>query len=77
MIKTQEPKQILNELYYSALKAVNGCHAVEQHLISNPIAGKVAVVAVGKAAAAMMLGAKNQLKDQENYNQYGKCSHGR
>ena len=64
MIKTQEPKQILNELYYSALKAVNGCHAVEQHLISNPIAGKVAVVAVGKAAAAMMLGAKNQLKDQ-------------
>ncbi len=64
MIKTQEPKQILNELYYSALKAVNGCHAVEQHLISNPITGNVAVVAIGKAAAAMMLGAKNQLKDQ-------------
>ncbi len=64
MIKTQEPKQILSELYYSALKAVNGCHAVEQHLISNPIAGNVAVVAIGKAAAAMMLGAKNQLKDQ-------------
>ena len=64
MIKTQEPKQILSELYYSALNAVNGCHAVEQYLTGNPVAGKVAVIAVGKAAAAMMLGAKNQLKDQ-------------
>jgi len=64
MIKTQEPKQILSELYYSALKAVNGCYAVEQHLIGKPIVGKVAVVAIGKAASAMMLGAKNQLRDQ-------------
>ena len=64
MQKAQEPKQILSELFSSALNAVNGCNAVEQQLKQNPIEGSVAIVAIGKAAAAMMLGAKNQLNKQ-------------
>ncbi|MDH5660271.1 MAG: DUF4147 domain-containing protein [Gammaproteobacteria bacterium] len=64
MPKTHKDKQILSELFNSALNAVNGCSAVEQQLLRNPIEGNVAIIAVGKAAAAMMLGAQKQLKDQ-------------
>lgn len=64
MIKSQQPKKILSDLFCSALDAVNGCFVVEQQLQRKTIQGKVAVVAVGKAAAAMMLGAQNQLNKQ-------------
>ena len=64
MQKALESKQILSELFYSALNAVNGRNAVEQQLMQKPIDGNVAIVAIGKAAAAMMLGAKNQLNKQ-------------
>ena len=57
-------KQFLSGLFQVALDAVNGCNVVEQALERAPIEGNVAVVAIGKAAAAMMLGAQNQLKDQ-------------
>ena len=64
MMNLQENKNILSDLFCSALNAVNGQYVVEQQLQSKPIKGNVAVVAIGKAAAAMMLGAQTQLKDQ-------------
>ena len=64
MIKRQTPKQILTGLFNSALNAVYGCSVVEQQLKLHPIKGDVAIVAIGKAAAAMMLGAKNELNEQ-------------
>lgn len=62
--KSQSPKQILSDLFNSALTAVHGHSAVEQQLKNMSIEGDVAVVAIGKAAAAMMSGAKNQLNEQ-------------
>lgn len=64
MPKTQSSKQILAELFLSSLKAVNGRCVVEQQLQTVPIKGNVAIVAIGKAAAAMFSGAKNQLTGQ-------------
>lgn len=64
MTRIQQPKNILSELFHSALDSVNGCIVVEQQLLHRPINGNVAVLAVGKAATAMMLGAQNQLKKQ-------------
>ena len=64
MENLSKSKQILSGLFQVALDAVNGCNVVEQALERAPIEGNVAVVAIGKAAAAMMLGAQNQLKDQ-------------
>ena len=62
--KSHQSKQVLTDLFRSALKAVNGCIAVEHQLKATPIEGHVAVVAIGKAAASMMSGAKNALNDQ-------------
>ncbi|MCW9030425.1 MAG: DUF4147 domain-containing protein [Gammaproteobacteria bacterium] len=64
MIKTEQPKQFLTDLFHSALNVVNGCSAVECYFNTHPIEGNVAVVAIGKAAPAMMLGAKNVLTEQ-------------
>lgn len=64
MTKILAPKEILSDLFCFALNAVNGSFVVEQQLLHKPIEGNIAVVAIGKAAAAMMLGAQNQLKHQ-------------
>ena len=64
MENLSKTKHILSGLFQTALNAVEGCYVVEKALETIPIEGDVAVVAVGKAAAAMMLGAQNQLKDQ-------------
>lgn len=64
MTKILQPKEILGDLFCTGLDAVNGCIAVEQQLLQTPLNGNIAVVAIGKAAAAMMLGAQKQLKDQ-------------
>ena len=61
MKNTLKPKVILSNLFCTALNAVNGCAAVECQLQRIPIEGKVAVVAVGKAASAMMEGVQNKL----------------
>lgn len=50
--------------YRSALTRVQGERVVSEYLTQNPIAGEWAVVAVGKAAAAMALGAQQQLGDR-------------
>lgn len=57
-------KHILSDLYSTALGSVNGCNAVERQLNQTPIRGEVAILAVGKAASSMMLGAKNALSSQ-------------
>lgn len=62
--KSQYPKQILMDLFNSALNSVHGQTAVEQQLKNLCIEGEVAIVAIGKAAAAMMSGAKNVLNEQ-------------
>ena len=64
MKNTLEPKQILSNLFHLALDAVNGRNSVEVQLRKTPIGGSVAIIAIGKAAASMMLGAQNQLKDK-------------
>lgn len=45
----------------AALAAVNGRHAVREHLRGNPLAGEIYAVAVGKAAGAMIAGAFDAL----------------
>lgn len=64
MTKKYSQKNHLINLFSSGLKAVNGQLAVENQLLISPIKGRVAVLAVGKAASAMMLGAQKQLNDQ-------------
>ena len=64
MPKTHQPKQILSELFCAALNSVNGRIAVEKQLVCKPIEGNVAIIAIGKAAAAMAAGATNQLNKQ-------------
>ena len=56
--------QFLSELFRSALQAVNGDIAAAHHLKHHPVVDKVAVLAIGKAAAAMMRGADQVLKKQ-------------
>ena len=64
MKKTETAKQILSDLFCSALKSINGCTVVEQQLLRSPINGNISVLAVGKAAISMMRGAQNQLNEQ-------------
>lgn len=64
MAQAQQSKYILNNLYYTAINSVNGCTVVEKQLQRSPIEGDVAVVAIGKAAAAMMEGAEKLLNKQ-------------
>lgn len=64
MKKRVSNRMILSELFTVALKAVNGQNAVERALHKHPVEGDIAIIAIGKAAAAMMHGAKNLLKTQ-------------
>lgn len=64
MPNQQTSIQVLSDLYYAALNAVNGQNAVEQQLHKTPIEGNIAILAVGKAASAMMAGAKKVLSEQ-------------
>lgn len=64
MIEIQQNTLTLSELFQFALKAVNGTDAVIRHLSNSPVSGSVAVLSVGKAATAMMLGAQKCLHQQ-------------
>lgn len=61
---TANKHRLLSELFQKGLAAVNGQKVVEQQLKITSLAGNIAVVAVGKAASSMMLGAQNYLKEQ-------------
>jgi hydroxypyruvate reductase len=60
---TQRRRQLLS-IYQSALQSVNGERTVRGYLERHPLAGNWAVVALGKAAAAMALGAERALGTQ-------------
>jgi len=59
-----QPQLILVDLFAAALQAANGKNAVEKQLLEQPLEGDIAVLAIGKAAESMMLGAQNILKEQ-------------
>ena len=64
MLQKTEAPLFLSDLFRHAFQVVNGDSAVACHLKHHPVADKVAVVAIGKAAAAMMHGADQVLNDQ-------------
>lgn len=64
MSSNHQHKQYLSLLFQTALNAVNGRMVVENKLKKLKFDGKVAVVAIGKAAATMMAGAKLALKEK-------------
>jgi len=51
------PRQLLLDAYRAALEVVNGAACVHRWLQAHPLAGPVHVIAIGKAACAMMRGA--------------------
>jgi glycerate 2-kinase len=63
MLLQQHRRQLLS-LYRVALNAVSGEAAVTQFLKGNPINERSSVVAIGKAAAAMMRGAEQALGER-------------
>lgn len=64
MLNQVNPRDFLIDLFHSALKKVNGRHVVEQQLAQTQIVGKVAIIAIGKAASAMFTAAEAVLKEQ-------------
>jgi glycerate 2-kinase len=60
MLPNRHKTQILN-LYQTALSAVSGEHAVARYLKANPLPTPCSVVAIGKAAASMAMGAQRVL----------------
>lgn len=64
MKKLMKPKDFLCEIYRSALLSVNGEYSVDKQLRQLSIEGNVAVLAIGKAASAMIKGATNVLSTQ-------------
>lgn len=57
-------RQDLAAIFHAALAAVHGRKVVRDHLTGQPLAGEVAVIAIGKAAAAMLAGARDALGAQ-------------
>lgn len=58
------PRRLLLELFDAALRAVDGQQCVAAHLRSRMLPDRVAVIAVGKAAASMALGAHQVLGER-------------
>lgn len=56
-------KTALLDIYQAALNAVDGTACVRRQLLARPLPGRVRAVAVGKAAAAMLAGARRVLGD--------------
>lgn len=63
-VTRNEPRAALNAIFRAALQAVNGRACVTRALQADPIVhSPVALVAVGKAASAMLLGALDVISD--------------
>jgi glycerate 2-kinase len=58
---TPEPRQLLLEAFMAAIQSVNGRDCVRRWLEANPLAGPVQAIAIGKAACAMVRGAREAL----------------
>jgi glycerate 2-kinase len=63
-IHPDQRRQQLLTIYQAALRSVNGERAVEGYLQQHPLQGEWAVVAIGKAASAMAMGAQVALGSQ-------------
>jgi glycerate 2-kinase len=61
MPSAEEHRTRLLEVYAAALQSVNGRERVRAYLAQHPLAGDVHVIALGKAATAMMHGALDAL----------------
>ena len=61
MSDLQHHRQQLLSIYQAALRSVNGELAVKTYLEEHPLSGEWAVVAIGKAAASMAMGAYKHL----------------
>jgi hydroxypyruvate reductase len=59
----ESARDLLADLFRVALTHVHGRRCVSQYLQLNRVAGNTAVIAIGKAAAAMMEGAMDVLRD--------------
>ena len=57
-------RQNLLSIFNHALLAVNGQQCVVTALRNNPLTGSIVVIAIGKAAASMALGAEDALSEQ-------------
>jgi hydroxypyruvate reductase len=62
--KTIDPRQALLQIYQAALNRVEGRKAVAAWLRKQPLAATVRMIAIGKAAQSMALGAHECLGDQ-------------
>ncbi|MGD2112204.1 MAG: DUF4147 domain-containing protein [Gammaproteobacteria bacterium] len=60
----QRAREDLEAILQAALAAVNGRTVVRDHLAEHPPAGETTVIALGKAAAAMLAGARDALGRQ-------------
>ena len=58
-----EPRRLLLDVFQASLAAVHGRTCVREHLRRHPLAAPVHLIAIGKAAAAMALGAHEALGD--------------
>lgn len=56
-----QPRRLLLDIYAAALRAVDGRHAVRERLTRDAPAGPLLMVAIGKAASAMAVGAADAL----------------
>ena len=54
------------DIFHAALAAVHGAARVQRFLAARPLQGEVRVVAVGKAAGAMLEGARRALGERLN-----------
>ena len=63
-MNTVDARQHLIKIYRAGLEAVQGRRCTCQRLLSHPLGGSVYVVAIGKAAGAMFLGAREALGDR-------------
>jgi len=57
-------RQVLQDVYLAGLSAVHGTHCVADYLGRTPHKNKVAIVAIGKAASAMAIGALQALESR-------------
>ncbi len=61
---TPQAKQQLEDMFLSGLAAVHGARVVRHALTARPVNGPVSVIAIGKAADAMLAGAMESLGAQ-------------
>ena len=59
----ESARELLAALFAEGLQAVHGRECVARHLQARPPAGSTAIIAIGKAAAAMLSGALEVLQD--------------